>query len=205
MVEHWIRCFAKKEKNNDEGEDESMNNDKTEDAKNNHVTIELVSNPMKTNGRKDSEANKPPPRRRPVPTPNQATKTTAPISPHQKKSYEKPTTTHTLNGKGKGKGKNRQVIQKQYTRGSKNMKSNSTKKSSGSEDFEIHMDPGTGRRYSYNAATKETAWVDEEEENKDSTIEVVAETDSVTVHTDDKSGRRYSFNANTKETKWLFL
>ena len=84
------------------------------------------------------------------------------------------------------------------------MKSNSTKKSSGSKDFEIHTDPGTGRRYSYNAATKETAWVDKEEENKDSTIEVVAETDSVTLHTD-KSGRRYSFNAKTKETKWLFL
>tara|TARA_B100000795_G_scaffold195924_1_gene150061 strand:- start:142 stop:576 length:435 start_codon:yes stop_codon:yes gene_type:complete len=144
---------------------------------------------MKTNGRKDGEANKPPPRRRPVSTPNQATKTTAPTN---NTSYRK------------GKGKNRQVTQKQYTRGSKNTKSNSTKKSSGSEDFEIHMDPGTGRRYSYNAATMETAWVDKEEENKDSTIEV-AETNSVTVHTDNKSGRRYSFNAKTKEAKWLLL
>ena len=123
-------------------------------------------------------------------------------------------------GKGKGKGKNRKVIQKQYTRGSKNMKrgsknmkrgsknmkKKSTKKSSGSKDVEFHVDPGTGRRYSYNVATMETAWVDKEEDKKDEntelTIEVMAETDSVTIHTD-KSGRKYSFNEKTKETKWL--
>ena len=56
MIKRWIRCFAKKEKNNDEDtEDGSMNNDKTEEEKeNNHVTIELVSNPM--NSRRDGDS-----------------------------------------------------------------------------------------------------------------------------------------------------
>ena len=56
LIKRWIRCCTKKEKIDDEDtEDGSMNNDKTEEEKeNNHVTIELVSNPM--NSRRDGDS-----------------------------------------------------------------------------------------------------------------------------------------------------
>jgi hypothetical protein len=51
-----------------------------------------------------------------------------------------------------------------------------------------HNDIDTGRRYSYNNATKETKWLDDEDD-----IEVLA----------DDNGRRYSYNNKTEVSTWL--
>ena len=55
------------------------------------------------------------------------------------------------------------------------------------KDLEMETD-ADGRRYSYNATTGETTWVDKEE-----AMEVLT----------DSSGRQYSYNNNTKVSTWL--
>jgi len=76
-----------------------------------------------------------------------------------------------------------------------------------------HNDVVTGRRFSYNNATEETKWLDDEgakelfaDENGHRESEVKTDIENipdVTEHNDVVTGRRFSFNNATEETKWL--
>ena len=63
-----------------------------------------------------------------------------------------------------------------------------------SSETTIHVDPATGRRYSYNTQTNTTDWLPED-------IEVKIEEECEVL--EDGAGRRYSWNPRTDETKWL--
>ena len=73
----------------------------------------------------------------------------------------------------------------------------------------VHVDEETGRRYSHNAATGQTEWLsDDDEENHvteggERKIELDVEA-VVTMHVDEETGRRYNYNAATGHTQWLF-
>jgi hypothetical protein len=77
-----------------------------------------------------------------------------------------------------------------------------------------HNDVATGRRFSYNTATEETKWLDDEgakelfaDENghRESEVKIdnIENIPDVTEHNDVVTGRRFSFNNATEETKWL--
>ena len=73
----------------------------------------------------------------------------------------------------------------------------------------IHVDPATGKRYSFNGATGETKWLTEEEGGLDGMEEGVGKEGggrsrrSSSIHVDPATGKRYSFNGATGKTKWL--
>ena len=73
----------------------------------------------------------------------------------------------------------------------------------------IHVDPATGKRYSFNGATGETKWLTEEEGGEDGMEEGVGKEGggrsrrSSSIHVDPATGKRYSFNGDTGKTKWL--
>ena len=69
---------------------------------------------------------------------------------------------------------------------------NDSRRSRSKRSSSIHVDPATGKRYSFNSATGETKWLTEEEGGESSSI-----------HVDPATLKRYSFNADTGETKWL--
>ena len=79
----------------------------------------------------------------------------------------------------------------------------------GKED--IHTDPSTGRRYSFNAHTGEATWCDDANANNTATktpeLEVAVEADlcngSSNLHVDPSTGRKYSIDVHTGEAAWV--
>ena len=67
----------------------------------------------------------------------------------------------------------------------------------------ISRDPTSGHRYSFNNATGESIWLDEEEIPADDGEGGEVSGNGITISRDPTSGHRYSFNNTTGESIWL--